>query len=414
MSTPEGEIDQGPPRDPSRRRVAIITGTRAEFGLLRPVMFAVHARPDLELCVIAAGSHLVLPAETFRDVKRDFAIADSVPMQIAGRTTRADDAEALGRGVSRFTRSFVHLAPDWVVVLGDRIEAFAAAAAASVGGWSLAHIHGGDRAEGVADEAMRHAITKLAHVHFAATPMSCERIIGMGEKPETVHVVGSPAIDDLASMPPLNDADFEALGSPTTVVLLHPLGREVAFEERVASAVLGATALTGRERVLILHPNLDPGREGIMRAIATHLREHGEKDGPGLQVRSHLPRAAFVGLLRRLARAEVEQGGEGGEGGVLIGNSSAGLIECAAIGLPVVDIGPRQSGRERCNNVVHASETTESVATAIRQARLLRPKLASGTPQHPYGDGTAGLRIARLLAEIDPHDPLLRRKRCTY
>ncbi len=375
-------------------------------------MFAVHARPDLELCVIAAGSHLVLPAETFHEVKREFAIADSVPMQIAGRTSRADDAEALGRGVSRFARSFMHLSPDWVVVLGDRIEAFAAAAAASVGGWSLAHIHGGDRAEGVADEAMRHAITKLAHVHFAATPMSCERIIGMGEKPETVHVVGSPAIDDLASMPPLNDADFEALGSPTIVVLLHPLGRDVAFEERVASAVLAATAgVSAHERVLILHPNLDPGREGIMRAIATHVREHGEKDGPGLQVRSHLPRAGFVGLLRRIARLNGEQGAEGG---VLVGNSSAGLIECAAIGLPVVDIGPRQSGRERCNNVVHASETTEAVTTAIRQARMLRPSLARGTPQHPYGDGTAGPRIARLLAEIDPHDPLLRRKRCTY
>jgi len=408
MSMPEGETDQAPKRDPSRRRVAVVTGTRAEFGLLRPVMFAVHARPDLELCVIAAGSHLVLPAETFRDVKRDFAIADSVPMQMAGRTTRADDAEALGRGVSRFTRSFVHLAPDWVVVLGDRIEAFAAAAAASVGGWSLAHVHGGDRAEGVADEAMRHAITKLAHVHFAATPMSCERIIGMGEKPEAVHVVGSPAIDDLAAMPAMNDADFEALGSPSVVVLLHPLGREVAFEVRVAAAALAATAVTGHERVLILQPNLDPGREGVMRAIAAHVREHAEGSGPGVEVRSHLPRAAFVGLLRRLAH----QAGEGG--GVLVGNSSAGLIECAAIGLPVVDIGPRQSGRERCNNVVHASETTESVATAIRQARMLGPTLSRGTPQHPYGDGTASVRIARILSEVDPHDPLLRRKRCTY
>lgn len=408
---PEGETDQAPKRDPSRRRVAVVTGTRAEFGLLRPVMFAVHARPDLELCVIAAGSHLVLPAETFRDVKRDFAIADSVPMQMAGRTTRADDAEALGRGVSRFTRSFVHLAPDWVVVLGDRIEAFAAAAAASVGGWSLAHVHGGDRAEGVADEAMRHAITKLAHVHFAATPMSCERIIGMGEKPEAVHVVGSPAIDDLAAMPAMNDADFEALGSPSVVVLLHPLGREVAFEERVAAAALAATGATGHaghERVLILQPNLDPGRDGVTRAIAAHVREHAERAGHAVQVRSHLPRAEFVGLLRRLALTTGEKAG------VLIGNSSAGLIECAAIGLPVVDIGPRQSGRERCKNVVHASETTESVATAIRQARMLRPMLARGMMQHPYGDGTASVRIARILSEVDPHDPLLRRKRCTY
>src|SRR5690606_1773684 len=132
------------------RRVAVVTGSHADFGLLAPVMSAVQAHPDLELLVVAAGAHLIPPAETFREVKAGFPVADSVPMQVAGRIGRFDDAEALGKGIARFARSFQALEPDWVVVLGDRIEAFAAASAASVGGWALAHIHGGDRAPGVA------------------------------------------------------------------------------------------------------------------------------------------------------------------------------------------------------------------------------------------------------------------------
>jgi UDP-hydrolysing UDP-N-acetyl-D-glucosamine 2-epimerase len=367
-------------------------------------MHAIAARPELELAVVAAGSHLVLPAETFHDVKREFAIADSVPMQLAGRTTRADDAEALGRGIARFARCFTMLGPAWVVVLGDRIEAFAAAAAASVGGWALAHVHGGDRAEGIADEAMRHAITKLAHLHLPATPMSSERIIGMGEEPERVHCVGSPAIDDLASMHALDDAAFAQLGSPSIVVLLHALGRSVEEEHRIAREVLQATI---GEPVLILHPNLDPGRDGVMRAIAEHAdaaQATGPQRATRIEVRSHLPRGAFVGLLRRL----VKLGGE--RGGVLLGNSSAALIEAAAIGLPVVDVGPRQSGRERCDNAVHAQERTDAIVTALRHARLL-PR---STGYHPYGDGRAGVRIAEILAQLDPKGPLLGRKRCTY
>jgi UDP-N-acetylglucosamine 2-epimerase len=136
------------PMDPptkGRVRVAMVTGTRAEFGLLRSVGLAIAARPDLELAVVAAGAHLISPALTFREVKQSFNIADVVPMQIAGKTGRSEDAEALGRGVSRFGRAFEKLRPDWVLVLGDRIEAFAAAAAASVAGYPVAHPRRGPR-----------------------------------------------------------------------------------------------------------------------------------------------------------------------------------------------------------------------------------------------------------------------------
>lgn len=377
------------------RRVAVVTGTRAEFGLLRPVMAAVDAHPALDLLVIAAGAHLIPPAETFREVKAAFPVADSVPMQRPGRTTRLEDAEATGRGVARFTRSFSLLHPDWVVVLGDRIEAFAAAAAASIGGFALAHIHGGDRAEGIADEAMRHAITKLAHLHLAATAQSGERIRRMGEPEGSVHVVGSPAVDGLGEIGPLEDDLWRELGEPGAVVLMHPVGRHAEEEEAAAAAVIEGTLGATEGTVLCLAPNRDPGREGVVRAI--ELVSAGER----VRAVGHMPREKFVGLLRRL----------GASGGVLVGNSSAGLIEAAMLGVPVVNVGPRQSGRERSGNVVDVGrERTSDVAAGVERARGL--DLAG--LEHPYGKGDAGPRIAGLLAAVDPRASGLMRKCCAY
>jgi UDP-hydrolysing UDP-N-acetyl-D-glucosamine 2-epimerase len=311
-------------------------------------------------------------------------------MQTAGKVGRDHDVEALGKGIGRFGRSFDRLRPDWVVVLGDRIEAFAATAAASVGGFAVAHIHGGDRAEGVADEAMRHAITKLAHLHLAATETSADRIRRMGEKPESVVVIGSPAVDGLAAIEPISDQAFAALGSPRAVVLFHPVGRTDELEEHATNTVL--TALHGLP-VLALHPNLDPGRKGIMRALL---------DAPGsVRVESHLERTRFVALLKRLAR----------DGGALVGNSSAGLIECAALGCPSVDIGDRQGGRERCEALtVWSPEDPAAIRAAFDRLATNRPT----TVTHPFGDGHAGVRAARTLAERDPHATGVLRKRSTY
>lgn len=380
-----------------KRRVAVVTGSRAEFGLLRPVMHAIHQHSSLELAVIASGSHLVLPAETYRDVKREFAIADTVPMQIAGRVGRAEDAESVARGVARFSRAFARLEPAWVLVLGDRIEVLAAAVAASVGGLALAHIHGGDRAEGIADEAMRHAVTKLAHLHFAATAQSADRIRRMGEPPDRIHTVGSPAIDGLRDIAPLDDARFAELGSPTAVLLMHPTGRTPATEAAAASAAL--SALHG-ERVLALHPNLDPGRDGIMQAITQAAASNS-----GVQVRSHLHRDQFVGLLKRLANPS-----PGTPQGVMVGNSSAALIECAALGVRVVDIGVRQNGRERFANAVHVSDETHgAIRKGFEDARAL-----SGPFDHGYGDGRSGYRVAEALAATDSTVQGFLRKQNTY
>ncbi len=370
----------------------VVTGTRAEFGLLRPVMHAIHAHPALELYVVAAGSHMVQPAVTFREVKAEFAIADSIPMQTAGKVGRLHDVESLGKGIARFGRSYDMNNPDMVVVLGDRIEAFAAASAASVGGIPLAHIHGGDRAEGVADEAMRHAITKLAHVHFPASNTSAKRIVKMGEDPAQVYVVGSPALDGLDAMNPLGDGAFTELGSPEVVVLMHPTGREDAEEADAMRKILESV---NDKRVLVLHPNLDPGRRGIMEVI--------ESAPIDVQVRQGLPRDVFVGLLKRV----------GATGGALIGNSSAGLIEAAALGCPSVDIGDRQAGRERSDGwTIHAHESVDSIRDAL--LRVSDPDVQRS--DHPFGDGSSGTQIADLIAKVlgGTSQRALIRKRCVY
>ncbi len=358
------------------RRIAVATGSRAEFGLLHPVMRAIANHPELDLAVLAAGTHLLPPDATVAEVEASFEIAARIPMQEPGETSRARDAVALGRGVSGFAAWLGAHAVHCMVVLGDRIEAFAAAAASSVAGVRVAHMHGGDRAAGIADEAMRHAITKLAHIHLPATRQSAERIIAMGENPQRVHVVGSPAIDGLDEISPLSDEAFDALGAPEIVVLQHPLGRSPEREQAVATPVFEACRRAGR--VLAMHPNHDPGREGVLAAIR----------GAGLGECRHLPRHDFVGLLRRTR--------------LLVGNSSAGLIECAALGVPSVNVGSRQAGRERPDNVLDVADPirddSAEVEAAIAAALAGPPRPAS----HPFGDGDAGRRTATVLAGFDP------------
>ena len=329
------------------RKIAVVTGTRAEWGLLRPVCAAIRAERGLALQVVAGGAHLLAPARTIDEVRAFAPALVEYPMQVAGETGRVADARALGRGIAVLADQFASLAPDIVVVLGDRIEAFAAASAAAIGGIRVAHIHGGDRAEGVADESMRHAITKLAHIHFPASAESAQRILSLGEHAATVHLVGSPALDGLAAIDALDDARYDALGSPEFVVLLHPCGRSDDAEHADAADLLDAALDHGR--VLALAPNSDPGRGGIVRAIA-------ERCG-ALRVAEHLPRAQFVGLLKR---PEVK---------ALVGNSSAGIIEASALGARVVDVGLRQRGRERARHVVSCAVLERaSVSEAIAEA----------------------------------------------
>jgi UDP-hydrolysing UDP-N-acetyl-D-glucosamine 2-epimerase len=381
-----------------RRRVLVVTGSRAEFGLLRSVMDAVRDNRRLTLLTCVAGSHLLSPARTEREVAAAYGVDARVVMQKAGESGRAADARGVARGMEGFIAAYEKLRPDWVVVLGDRIEAFAAASCASIAGLAVCHIHGGDRAEGIADEAMRHAVSKMAHLHCVATEQSARRLIRMGEDPQRVVVTGSPGIDGLRAVKPLDDGAMEELGFPGSVVLVHPSGRGAATDRATAVAALTVAWGLGTTP-MVLMPNADAGREEIVKVY------RGVEAGGFVRVREHLPREVFVGLLKRLAR----------DGGVLIGNSSAGLIESAAIGVRVVNIGPRQNGRERAGNAVEMPVVND--AAVMRAVRRLERLMARGTrlkASDRFGDGRAGVRIAGLLARVDPSEAGFVVKRNAY
>lgn len=343
-----------------KKQIAVITGTRAEYGLLEPVLDAIEAHEGLEHRLIVTGTHLTTASG--KDIRHN--VAAKVKMQRTGApATREEDVQSLGRGVMAIGRVLMQMQPDVVLVLGDRIEALAGALAAQVGGFRLAHIHGGDRAEGVADEAMRHAISKMAHLHFAATTQSKQRLIKMGEAAEVVFNTGSPAIDGLKAVAPAEDA-------PDLLIMQHPVGATREDEYKWMEATLKATAKHSR---LILSPNHDPGRNAILRAIVDSK----------LKAAEHLPRSEFLSLL---AGAKA-----------IVGNSSAGLIEAAALKTPAVNLGPRQSGREKPANVIDAKYGIASTQRAIKEAFSMK----TSALRHPYGNGKAGQKIAEQLATID-------------
>lgn len=360
----------------ARRTITVITGSRAEFGLLSPVMRAISARRELRLRLIVTGQHIAMG--TSRDIElAGFRIDAHVPMQRQGEVGRWCDVASLGYGVAGIGAVLAVLRPDVVLVLGDRIEALAGACAASVGGVLLGHIHGGDRAEGVADEAMRHAISKLAHLHFAASELSRKRLVRMGEDPARVFNVGSPALDGLDQIAPADDERLRQFGidggRPFVVVLQHPVGASNEQEAAWMSATLKATASVQR---LVLGPNSDAGAAGVRTALRRARIAPVE----------HIERTTFIGILKRAA--------------ALVGNSSAGMIETSAImpgGLPVVNIGQRQGGRERPGNVIDCPYGLNAVRTALRTALIKPPKARKA----PFGTGQAGPNIAKLLATIN-------------
>ena len=379
-----------------RRRVAVVTGTRAEYGVLRSTITAVRRHPRLTLQLVVTGMHLLKKfGHTIDQIIADgWRIDARVPMQ-SGRDDSLDQAAGLSRGIAGMARYFERAGTDIVVVLGDRIEATAGALAAVTTGKILAHVHGGDVAPGDLDEGLRHAITKLAHVHLAATKQAARRIIRLGERPEFVHTVGAPGLDRLLEIVPRRRQCPPTVRSRATaaLVLQHPAGRSPQRERRTMSAILRAVDDMGLTPTII-YPNSDRGHTGIIEAIQAARR----RDRSGrLRVERSLARDEY---LRLLADARV-----------LVGNSSSGIIEAASAGTPAVNVGDREKGRQRSGtSVVDCDETYEGIRAAIGTALRRRPR--PGTPT-AYGDGRAGQRIARILART-PIDETVRRKQITY
>ena len=383
-----------------RRRVAIVTGSRAEFGLLPPVLRALAGRSGLEPRLIVTGMHL-LPkfGRTIDQIRgAGWRIDATVKMQ-SGRDDPAGEAPAVARGIEGMARALKRLDAQIVVVLGDRIEAFAGACAAVLTRRVLAHVHGGDRAPGDIDEALRNAITRLAHVHFVASQDAADRLRRMGEPPWRIHRVGAPGLDGIRL---LQEADRRSpraverrlatlLGpladTPYAVIVQHPRGQPPRAEQAVMNNILGAIERSGLGGVVI-YPNSDPGHQGIIRAIGG-LRTKP----PRWRVFRSLAREDYLRVASRSA--------------VLVGNSSSGIIESASLGVCAVNVGPRQQGRQRCGpGVIDAGENRAAITRAIRAA-LDRPRPRPG--RSVYGDGHAAERMATILRGLTMRPALLQK-----
>lgn len=374
------------------RRIAVVTGSRAEFGLLEPLLRSLHAERNVRPQLIVTGMHL-LPAfgSTIRDIRRAGWHIDATVRLQSGKDDAVAEAQAVGRGIERLARTFASLRSDVVVVLGDRIEAFAAASAAALSRICLAHIHGGDRATGQTDDALRNAITRLAHVHFTASQDATKRLLRMGEAAWRIHRVGAPGLDDIApTLIRVRRQKARSARPPYAVVVQHPGSSDDRREERVMHAILNGVEKCGLDGVVV-YPNSDPGHRGVIRAIRSRAVS------PRWETHRSLPREAYLTIASQAA--------------VLIGNSSSAIIESASLGVCAVNVGDRQAGRLRCGrSVIDAADDASSILRALRFA--LRQPRPRGN-RSVYGEGNAGRRIGRILARM-PSDERILRKELTY
>jgi len=287
---------------------------------------------------------------------------------------------------------------DVVLVVGDRVEAFAAAAAGHISGRVVAHVHGGDRAAGQVDDSLRHTITKLAHFHFPATAESAERIAKLGEDPWRIRRVGSPGIDGIAREAAQRREVADEVGPLDwrryVLLLQHPVDGDKTIERKRAENLLEAVKAVPFRQIVIIYPNNDPGSRGIIEAWEGISTAAKDKRASLFITRPDVPRRVFLGLLRDAA--------------LLVGNSSSGIIEAASFGTPVIDVGPRQKGREHGSNVMHVPYG------GSRLCRALKSIWNDGRPSryralNIYGSGGAGKRIATALAGLRIDERLLRK-----
>jgi UDP-hydrolysing UDP-N-acetyl-D-glucosamine 2-epimerase len=370
------------------RRIAVVTATRAEYGLLKGLMAAVRADPALVLQTVVSGMHLEERfGRTIREIEADgFAIDAEVPLGLAG-DSGLDAALALARGQEGMARAFDRLRPDLVVVLGDRFEILAPVQAALLQRIPVAHIHGGELTEGVLDDAVRHAITKMASLHCVAAEVFARRVRQLGEPPERIFVVGAPGVDAVAELDPLPrerlaaDLDLE-LTAPLILATYHPETLGDLPPTQAIAELLAALDGIPDARIVFTGVNADPGRDVVSAAIATYAEARPDR----VRFRESLGQRRYLSLMR-LAD-------------VVVGNSSSGIIEAPAAGVPTVNIGDRQKGRPRAASVIDCDPGRAAIAAAL--ARALDPAFGTGATGQalPYGGGGAAARIKDILATV--------------
>jgi GDP/UDP-N,N'-diacetylbacillosamine 2-epimerase (hydrolysing) len=368
------------------RKVCVVTGARAEYGLLRWVMGDIRETLGLDLQVIATGMHLSTEfGLTYKEIEKDGFLIDRKVEMLLSSDTPAGLAKSMGLGLIGFGDALQELSPDLVLVLGDRFEVFSAVVAALVACIPVAHISGGETTEGAFDEAIRHSITKMSHLHFVAAEEYRKRVIQLGEHPDRVFLVGGLGVDsikklDLLDRPALEAALKFKLGARNLLITFHPVTLEDGTSTRQMAEILAALEALEDTHLIFTMPNADTYGRVLFEMIKQFIIKNPN-------ARSY----TSLGQLRYLSCVKHVDG--------VVGNSSSGLAEVPSFGKGAINIGDRQKGRLKAGSVIDCEPEQVLIAAAIEQLYSKEFQLMLRTVKNPYGEGGASEKIVQLLKD---------------
>lgn len=380
----------------AQRKICVVTGSRAEYGLLYWLMKEIQGDADLELQLVVTGMHLSPEfGLTWKQIEQDgFTIQRKVEMLLSSDTPTGI-AKSIGLGVIGFADALEALQPDVLLVLGDRFEIFAACQAAMAHRIPIAHIHGGEITEGAVDDAIRHAISKMAHLHFTATEPYRRRVIQLGEQPRHVFNVGAPGLDNIAGLQLLDKAQLEQaidfkLGKRNLLVTFHPVTLENATASTQFEQLLQALDRFDDCHIIFTLPNADTDGRAIIGMIEQYRQRYPERV------------ASFVslGTLRYLSTLQFMA--------AVVGNSSSGIIEAPAFKIGTINIGDRQKGRLCGDSVIHCEPEADAIERALNRLFSEQFQASLQNVENPYGDCGASAKIKTLL-KTQPLDGLLKK-----
>jgi GDP/UDP-N,N'-diacetylbacillosamine 2-epimerase (hydrolysing) len=381
-----------------KRSVVYISGTRADYGLMRSVLKSIEKTPNLSLSIIATGMHLSREfGYTVREIERDgFRITAKLP-SLSADDTGAGMLQSFSRFLTSLVRCLERQRPDLLLLLGDRWEMLAGAMAGSYMNKLVAHIHGGELS-GSVDEPNRHAITRFSHVHLVATEQHAKLLRKLGEEPQRIHVIGSPGLDDIIAhnyvSPRLVAKRFMiSRNGPHLLLVQHSVVTEHEFAGAQITKTLNAIVKAGIETTAI-YPNADAGGREMVRIMRRYANKY-----PFIHLYRNISRDEYLGLMACSS--------------VIIGNSSSGIIEAASFHLPAVNIGTRQQGRIHPANVLDVGYDERKIYAAVRRALSPEFRARIRTLKNPYGNGRTGIAVAQILSKVKS-TPQILQKRLTF
>lgn len=356
----------------NKRKICVITGTRAEYGILRPVLQKIYDDDDLELSIVVTGMHLSPEfGLTYRQIEKDgFKINRKVEMLLSSDSPAAI-SKSIGLGMCGFADIWEDLKPDVIVVLGDRFEIFPAATSAHIARIPIAHLHGGESTEGVFDEAIRHSITKMSHLHFTATEKYRHRVIQLGENPDRVFNFGAPGVEDIESLDLLNKYELEQelgfkFGSKNLLITFHPVTLEDATAKEQFLELIKSLGRVEDTKYIFTMPNADTGGRVIIDMIERFVSERPDK---AISFTS-------MGRIRYLSAMKCVD--------AVVGNSSSGLLEAPSFKIGTINIGDRQKGRIRAESVIDCQPFERDITAALKYLYSEKFKNVLEVVSNPY------------------------------